>query len=596
MMTTNEKIDALRHEMASCGLDAYIVPSSDPHQSEYVAEHWKTRQWLSGFTGSAGVLIVTRHHAGLWTDSRYFLQAEQQLAGTTITLHKQQVPHAPEHVTWLADHLPEGSTVGVNGDLFSVLQIRYLEKHLAPKSIEINVDLELVGDIWPDRPPLPGNPVFEHSIGYAGLARKEKLTAIREQMRAKGADFHLVTTLDDIAWTLNLRGSDVDYNPVFISYLLIGHNRSYLFIHPEKVPADLRAGLQEDGVELLRYAMVEEFLEELPNETRVWIDNRTTSIRLFNAVDGEQLFTGANIPRQLKAVKNETEIGHIRKTMEKDGVALVKLYRWLEAILSSRPVTEYEVARQLEHFRGGQGDYFGESFPAIVGYNANGAIVHYRPLPEKSAEIHADGILLLDSGGQYLDGTTDITRTIALGAPTDEQRRVFTLVLKGHIALASIRFPAGTTGAQLDTLARMFLWRDGLNYGHGTGHGVGFFLNVHEPPQGFATSAATSRGTTAFEPGMLTSNEPGYYKTGEYGIRTENLVLCTNEPETNGERFLHFETLTLFPIDLRLVEVQLLTPEEKQWLNNYHQLVFAKLSPLLSPEEAAWLRQKCQTV
>ncbi len=595
-MTTDEKINALRGEMASCGLDAYLIPSSDPHQSEYVAEHWKVREWLSGFTGSAGILIVTKDHAGLWTDSRYFLQAEQQLAGTCITLHKQRVAHAPEHVRWLAEQLPEGSTVGLNGYLFSVLQLRHLEKYLLPKAIEITVDLELVGDLWLDRPVLPVEPVFDFPVSYAGLSCKEKLAAIRDEMRDQGADYHLVTTLDDIAWTLNLRGGDVDYNPVFISYLLVGHSRSYLFINPDKVPANLRARLQEDGVELLRYAFIEDFLEELPVETRIWVDNRTTSIRLFNAIDEEQLISGPNIPRRLKALKNQTEIRHIRQAMLKDGVALVKLYRWLEAALTSRAVTEYEVARQLEHFRSGQGDYFGESFPAIAGYNSNGAIVHYRPFPDKSAEIHSEGILLLDSGGQYINGTTDITRTVALGIPTDEQRRVFTLVLKGHIALASIRFPAGTTGAQLDTLARMFLWREGLNYGHGTGHGVGFFLNVHEPPQGFATSATTSRGTTAFEPGMFTSNEPGYYKTGEYGIRTENLVLCVEGPESSGERFLEFETLTLFPIDLELLDISLLTAMEKQWLNDYHQHVFEKLAPLLNPEEVSWLEQKCRTV
>ncbi len=594
-MTVNERIAALRQAMRKYGIDAFLVPSSDPHQSEYVADHWKSREWLSGFTGSAGTLIVTTDHAGLWTDSRYFLQAEQQLADSEVELHKQQTPHAPEHVQWLADQLDAGSSVGCDGFLFSVRQIRHMEKHLRPHGIDLHYDLELIGDIWEERPPLPDDEIFEFDIRYAGKSRKEKLERIRERVHAREADQYLVTTLDDIAWTLNLRGHDVEYNPVFISYLMLRDSDALLFLDPDKVPDELAVLLAEDGVELRPYASILPYLESLEEDVDVLIDPASTNIRLFDAIPEEQRMEGENIPRKLKAIKNETEIDHIRRVMVKDGVALLKLYRWLEAILQSRSVTEFEVARQLDHFRRAQGNYHGESFSAIVGYKANGAIVHYRPDPETSASLQRDGLLLLDSGGQYEEGTTDITRTTALGESTEEQRRDYTLVLKGHIALATIQFPEGSSGAQLDPLARMYLWREGLNYGHGTGHGVGFFLNVHEPPQGFAGMAG-GRGSTPLQPGMLTSNEPGFYKDGEYGIRIENLVLCVKGPETDYGKFLKFETLTLFPIDLDLIETELLTKAEKQWLNSYHERVFEALSPYLNPEELGWLEQKCQPV
>jgi Xaa-Pro aminopeptidase len=595
-MTINERIDALRAQMRGHGVDAYIVPSSDPHQSEYVADHWKVREWLSGFTGSAGTLIVTADHAGLWTDSRYFLQAERELQAGEVELHKQRVPHAPEHVSWLAGELPPGSAVGCNGFLFSVGQIAHLERTMAKHHIDLVYDLNLIGDIWEDRPPLPKEEIFEYDVEYAGKSREDKLREIREQMLEQEALQYLITTLDDIAWTLNLRGNDVAYNPVFISYLLIGDEKAFLFIDEEKVSEEIRKRLKEDGVALRDYYAVMDHLETLPEETAVLVDPRTINRRLFDAIREEQRVKGDNIPRRLKAIKNRIEVEHLRRVMVKDGVALVKLYRWLEAALPNRTVTEFEVARQLDHFRSAQGDYHGESFGAIVGYDANGAIVHYRPSAETSAALQPKGLLLLDSGGQYVDGTTDITRTTALGESTEEQRRHYTLVLKGHIALATIHFPEGTTGGQLDTLARMYLWRAGLNYGHGTGHGVGFFLNVHEPPQGFASSNVTPRGTTAFEPGMLTSNEPGFYKDGAYGIRIENLVLCMEGEETDYGRFLKFETLTLFPIDLSLVEESLLTKEERAWLNQYHQEVFEKLSAQLNPEEVEWLERKCRPV
>ncbi len=593
MSSIEERIGALRALMESRDLDAFIVPSSDPHQSEYTAEHWKARAWLSGFTGSAGILIVTRDHAGLWTDSRYFLQAEQQLASGPVELHRQRIAHAPEHVLWLADKLKPGSVVGCNGYLFSLSQKRHLEHYLDPSGIRLRTDLDLVDAVWKDRPAPPQSPVFELAESYAGQSRSDKLATVRREMQETDPEVthYLISTLDDIAWLLNLRGSDVEFNPVFLGYLLLGKRKAFLFVAEDKVPEEVRNHLKTDAVEVKPYEEVESYLGKLPAKANVLVDPRTINVRVVEALEDEQVHKGKNICARLKAIKNPVEIEHIKATMEKDGVALCRLYRWLEAILDTQTVTEYEVARQLDIFRRAGGDYHGESFSAIVGYNANGAIVHYRPDPDTSAEIVPSGILLLDSGGQYTTGTTDITRTTALSEPTEAQKRAYTLVLKGHINLDTAHFPEGTTGVQLDTLARIALWRDGRNFGHGTGHGVGFFLNVHEPPQGFAPSPGGGRGSTAFLPGMLTSNEPGYYETGAYGIRIENLVLCV--PAEGQEGFLRFETLTLFPIDTALVEPSLLTPSEKKWLNDYHARVFERLSPHLNPEEVVWLEEKC---
>ncbi len=591
-MTVNERIAALRRQMELYGYDAWIVPSSDPHQSEYVAAHWKAREWLSGFTGSAGTLIVTKRHAGLWTDSRYFLQAEQQLADSEIVLHRQRVPHAPEHVEWLAHHLPEHAQVGGNGWLFSVGQVQRLEEALAARHIRFDTSRDLVAEIWTDRPPLPPDPVFEHELKYAGRSRTQKLATVRKRMAELGAAHYLITTLDDIAWLYNLRGSDVPCNPVFYAWALVSARDAHLFVGERKVPGALRQALKADGIWLHPYEAITDVLEHLP-EGKILIDRATLNYRLYERIPPAMRLPGEHIARQMKAVKNEVEIAHMREVMVRDGVVLVKLFMWLERTITERAVPETEVAERLVELRRAQGNYFGESFDAIVGYQANGAIVHYRAEPDSCAHIRPQGILLLDCGGQYLDGTTDITRTVALGAPTPQQKRHFTLVLKGHIALARARFPEGTTGAQLDTLARMHLWQDLLNYGHGTGHGVGFFLNVHEPPQGFAPSPVTSRGRTPFAPGMISSNEPGLYLAEQYGMRIENLMLCRKAGRSAFGTFLEHETLTLFPIDRQLIEPALLTFEERQWLDDYHRMVKDKLSPHLTEAERAWLEERC---
>jgi len=591
------RLKALREELANRSLDAFIVPSSDPHQSEYVASHWETRVWLSGFTGSAGILVITSDYAGLWTDSRYFLQAEQQLAGTGINLHKQGVPYAPEHLSWLGQQLHAGATVGVDGRLFSVNQVRRMLRVFDEYDVHLDYEQDPIEMIWPDRPARPDRPVVEHDLSYAGLSRAAKLQRVRARMAEEEASYYLVSTLDDIAWVLNLRSDDVAFNPVFVAYLVIGKTSTFLFIDADKIAEKLAAELQEDGVQLKDYDQVGAFLaNRLPGD-QVWLDLSTTHIQHYNELNDDQRLPGKNLIQPLKARKNETEINHIREAMRKDGIALTRFYRWLEATLAAGETpTEFEVSERLAGFRGEQEGYRGESFAAIVGYRANGAIVHYRPMPDTSAQIESEGILLIDSGGQYIDGTTDITRTIALSEPTPDQKRHYTHVLRGHIALSRQVFPAGTTGVQLDTLARQYLWGAGLNYGHGTGHGVGFFLNVHEGPQSISPNPRSPRTQQSLEPGMLTSNEPGYYLTGEYGIRIENLVLCREYLDTDQGAFYEFEPLTLFPIATDLIDHSLMGTEDIAWLNNYHQQVYDGLAPLLEESDRLWLQQKCQPI
>ena len=589
-----ERLRALRKAMVQHQISAYLVPSSDPHQSEYVAPRWETRAWLSGFDGSAGTLVVTHEEAGIWTDSRYFIQAEAQLAGTGVSLQKQRIPHAPEHVAWLAQHLKSGQRLGFDGRVVSLSQARLLKRKLTPKGIQLEASHDLAEMVWSDRPALPSSTIFDFGLQYAGAPREDKMARVREWLAQNELDAVVLTALDDIAWTLNIRASDVDYNPVCLSYLIIGKTTAQWFVGKERVGEELASAMSQAGVQLAAYDAIDDALRQFPAAQRLAIDPAGLSFYHFELLAGKDLAEHGSPITAMKAVKNETEIAHYRQVMRKDGVALLRLFRWLEQELQNRGVTEVEVAERLAQFRAQQPGYQGESFGAIVGYKGNGAIVHYRAMPDTCATLRQEGILLLDSGGQYLDGTTDITRTVALGPVTDDQRRHFTLVLKGMIALARAKFPRGTGGAQLDTLARQYLWQDGLNYGHGTGHGVGFFLNVHEGPQGFATSAVTSRGRTAFEPGMVTSNEPGFYRTDHYGIRIENLILCVANETTDYGEFLRFEDLTLFPIDQRLIDKKLLNQEEKDWLNDYHQQVWEQLSPLLdNDDEVNWLRKQC---
>lgn len=594
-MHLTERLNSLRNLMRQRKIDAYLIPSADPHQSEYLPDHWKSREWLSGFTGSAGTLVVTQSFAGLWTDERYFLQAERELEASGIRLKKQQISHAPEHITWLKENLPKGALLALDGSLFSIRQIQFIEKQCNIAGISLDIHADLIDSIWKDRPSLPEYPIFEHDTFYAGISRKEKIEQVRTAIQQQQATWLLSCSLDDIAWVLNLRGSDIECNPLFIAYLLIGPSATTLFTPTAKISAQLKNQLEKEGLQIRPYREIETALRNIPENAALLIDPESTNSLLQDCARHTQIIFGKNPIREHKAIKNPTETFHIHNAMRNDGIALTKLLIWLETqLLKGIPVNEYQVAEQLKTFRALYPEYKGESFPAIVGYNANGAIIHYRPQPHTAARLDMAGILLLDSGGQYLNGTTDITRTIALGPPSAIQKFHYTQVLKGHIALASAHFPKGTLGIQLDVLARAPLWQKGLNFGHGTGHGVGFFLSVHEGPQGFAGSTVTSRGTTPLAPGMLTSNEPGYYLPGQYGIRIENLLLC--QTSAHHENFLSFDTVSLFPFDLQLIEASVLSAEEISWLNDYHTKVFEGLAPGLDDSERHWLAEKCRRV
>ena len=589
------RLSKLREAMKSNGIDAFIIPSSDPHQSEYVCDHWKSRYYFSGFSGSSGYLVVLKDYAALWTDSRYFLQAENELKGSGIVLHKQKVPHAPEHVKWMSDRLPEKSVIGIEGLLFSVGQVEYLDSILREKEQSlINVD-GILSQVWLDRPSMPSTLTYEHKLSYTGKGRREKIKDLRLFMTSKKVDYLFVSALDEIAWLLNIRAWDVEFTPVALSYLLIGKNESVLFIEQKRVEESLQKELVKDGIEIKAYNEIRAEISELAKEERIYVDSDSLSWTFEKEISASKVY-GNSVINPMKAIKNEVETKHIRNAMIKDGVALTKFFMWLESNVDSSEIKEYDIVGKLAECRGTQDAYVGESFGAIVGFKGNGAIVHYSPDKEESALIKGDGMLLIDSGGQYLDGTTDITRTVFIGEPNAEHKRSFTLVLKGNIALQCIQFPEGTTGMQLDTLARMYLWNEGLNYGHGTGHGVGFFLGVHEPPQGFAASATTSRGTGAHLPGMLTSNEPGFYKAGEYGIRIENLMICKEGKTTDYGKFNQFEAVTLFPISTKLIDSSLLNEKEIQWLNAYHEVVYDKLEPHLNKEEKTWLAKACNRI
>jgi len=589
-MTVENKVENLRKVMKDNGIDAYIIPTNDPHQSEYVADHWKSREWISGFTGSAGTIVITQNKAGLWTDSRYFLQAELELKDTGISLHKPKNRFAPEHIEWLNKNLPNGSTVGIDGNLCTINQHDRYQKMLGEHDNTLDTRFDLIADVWKNRPEIPTNEIFEHEEKYAGKSRAEKLKNIREKMKAQNAEYHLVTTLDDIAWIYNIRGCDIDFNPVCVCYTLIEEKESFLYINEKKVPDSLKNRLLEDNVSIKPYSGLIADLNNLSQESTLFFDKSKCSVNLYRSINAQKV-NGATISTMMKGIKNEIEVQHSREVMAKDGAAIAKTFYWIEQSLKNGDsITEADVADMLAHNRSKMEGYKGESFPAIIGYKGNGAIIHYRPEHNNCATLKPEGILLADSGGQYLNGTTDITRTIALGTPTKEEKRNFTLVLKGNIALNKVTFPQGTTGAQLDILARMNLWNHGLNYGHGTGHGVGFFLNVHEGPQGIA-GMNSSNGRTAFQSGMITSNEPGFYKEGSYGIRVENLMVTV---PSDHDGFLEFETLTLYPMDIKLIDEAIFSKSEKAWLNKYHYHVLKMVGPYLEGDVKSWFELRCR--
>ncbi|MBP9210096.1 MAG: aminopeptidase P family protein [Saprospiraceae bacterium] len=596
MKNVPARVTALRALMALRKIDACIVPSADPHQSEYVPEHWAYRKWISGFTGSAGTVIVTSRHAGLWTDARYFLQAERELAGTGIQLHKLLVQTQAEYVDWLCGQLKPGQVVGCDFAAFSLSQVRMFGKLFEESQIVLRDTGDLIAEIWEEQPPLDGAPVYEHPRKWAGASRGQKLRKLRELVRKSGADGMLLSALDEIAYLLNLRGNDVRCNPVFVAYLAVFSDRAELFVPPGKVSAKLAALMESDGILCRSYQEIDALVSGLDPQTRMLIDPGTFNARLAHMLPSGTSIELPSLVMLMKAVKSPVEQKHLRGVMVKDGVALVRAFIWLEKQLKKKKsVTEYDFAMQIARFRSLQPHYVGESFDAIVGYRSNGAIIHYKPEAATAARITARGILLVDSGGQYFDGTTDITRTIALSPQPLKIKKHYTAVLMGHIALAGAIFPEGTKGIQLDALARQYLWQAGLNYGHGTGHGVGYFMNVHEPPQGFVT-AWNQRGQTPFTSGMLTSNEPGYYEEGSHGIRIENLVLSIPHESAKGAAFLRFDTVTLFPIETSLLHLPMMNRPAVQWLNAYHKEVFRCLAPLLDAGERKWLKAKCKAI
>lgn len=567
-------------------MQAFIIPSTDPHMSEYVAPHWQSREWISGFTGSAGTVVVTLEEAALWTDSRYFLQAADQLQGTGIQLMKEKLPETPSIEDWLMEKLEAGDTVGCDGYVFPADEIKRLTTLFRDnEDIKINFQLDPMEEIWTDRPALPSTPALVYPTAYAGKDVTTKLAEIRDRLDQQGIDTLFVSALDEIAWALNLRGTDVHCNPVVISYLYISQTETHLFISPEKVTAEVQAHLQEAGVTLHDYIDIEAFAIDV-KDLHISIDPSKTNVRLYELFGehNEIKPTTSPIPA-LKAVRNETEIKGILAAMQRDGVALVQFLHWLEEAVPQGHETEISVDRKLHELRAAQPLYIGESFDTIAGYGPHAAIVHYEATPETDVPLEPHGFLLLDSGAQYLDGTTDITRTIALGPLTQEEKEDYTLILKGHIDLAMAVFPEGTRGAQLDVLARMPIWKKRLNYLHGTGHGVGHYLNVHEGPQ----SIRMQENPVALQAGMVTSNEPGVYKAGSHGIRTENLVLTVPAGEGMFGNYLKFETITLCPIDKRPILRELLTDEEVEWLNAYHQQVYDALAPSLSTADRDWL-------
>ena len=583
-----ERIGRLRQCLREQSLSAFIIPSTDPHSGEYVPDHWKTREWVSGFTGSAGTAVITLDDAALWTDSRYFLQAADQLDGTGIRLMKDRLPDTPSIPEWLGQSLSPGAVVGVDGWVNTIGETQALREALAREGLTLRTDYDPVTRLWDDRPALPGTPVSIHPLEYAGVACHEKLAAIREKLLARGADGILLSTLDDIAWTLNLRGNDVHCNPVFVSYLLITSQESILYVRAEKLTTEVKAYLAQEGVNTEDYDDLQEDLRDYPYAT-LSLDPGRTNEAVRQAVNPltKVLLEESPVPL-MKAVKNEAEIRGFHAAMLRDGVAMVKFLKWLEEAVPQGNETEMSIDRKLYECRAEQPLFRGISFDTIAGYKEHAAIVHYEATPETDKPLAPEGLLLLDSGAQYADGTTDITRTIALGETTDDERRDYTLVLKGHIGLTRACFPQGTCGTQLDVLARQAMWREGANFLHGTGHGVGAYLNVHEGPH----QIRMNHVPTPLRPGMTVTDEPGIYRAGRYGIRTENTLLVVPYRETEFGTFYTFEPLTLCPIDTRPIVRSMLTAEETKWLNAYHRMVYDRLSPLLDEEHRAWLESK----
>ncbi len=582
-----ENLLMLRTFMGSNNVDACIIPTSDCHLSEYTAEHWKFREFLTEFTGSAATLVVTFEEAYLWTDSRYFLQAETELLDSGITLQKLGEPGVPSPEEWLLEALEPSDTVGIDGRLMSLEQMRNLNKTLKKQDIRLNFSFFAIDNIWLTRPPIPESPIYDFEDTYHGYPLTKKLAVIRDEMHLLDSTHYIVSGLDEIAWALNLRGTDIQYNPLFHAFLIISQTQVLLFINPHKIPASLGRKLVSENVKISTYSDFYTSLKEIKSDSKILIDPFKTNITIYSSLpQNSTKIESKSIINQLKSIKTETEIGHLKQSMLYDGLAFTEFWHWLELNISTGEIDEKNAAQKLHQLRSVQPGFKGDSFSTISAYGSNGAIVHYTPSKTNSAKLKADNFYLIDSGGQYLTGTTDVTRTLQLGDVSHQAKIDYTLVLKAHLALAMAKFPKESRGVHLDTIARSTMWKHGRNYGHGTGHGVGFFLSVHEGPQSLKQ---VDNGET-IQPGMVISNEPGIYMPNNYGIRLENLVLTDNSNEF--EDFLELETLTLIPFDTKPILKEMLSDEEISWLNNYHKLIFETLKPNLSKELTLFLGSK----
>lgn len=588
-----EYIARLRDAMKKHGIDAVVVSGTDPHQSELPPHHWRGREWLTGFwsrNGTNGTAVVTADKALCWTDSRYFIQATEQLKGTGFSMMKEDGPDAVDLIDWLVENMDEGQTVGIDGMTFSIAYAQRMEQELSDNGIKFNDNFPQFDFIYPDRPDRPKNKLFIHDEKIVGETVASKMERIETEIKAELANAVLLSSLDDIAWATNLRtAGDISFSPIFVSYLFISADRKILFIDEEKITDEVKRHLDTYNIGVMPYDGVLDFVASLPKDCRLLIDPAKTARGVYDKIGCTPVFGGAGIAK-LKSVKNDTMLANLSTAMEKDGVALTRFFMMVEKEYPAGKLTEVELGKRLRALRLADPSCVDESFAPIIGWNGHGAIVHYEATEETDVAIEGDGLLLVDSGGQYVFGTTDITRTVALGTPTDEQRHDFTLVMKGHIALSSIKFPEGTRGAQLDVLARQFLWNYGKAYYHGTGHGVGFFINCHEGPQ----SIRLNENPTPLVPGMITSNEPGLYIEGKYGIRCENLVVTEPWKTTEFGRFLQFKDMTLFPFDINLFNTAEMSDTEIEWVNDYHREVRNRLTPLLSAEEAEWLKAKTE--
>ena len=595
MVSDSKKLSLLRQEMNAKSIDLYLIPSTDPHLGEYTPDHWRIIEWLTGFSGSAATVIITQSFAGLWTDSRYFIQAENQIQDSGFVLMKPTHNEKIEYIEWIKDNLSSGNKIALDGRIISIEKIRRIENALRGKNIATDFNCDLISEIWTDRPQLPCSIAFDHSVIFCGKDRSLKIAEVRKQMAVRHIGYQLLTSTDDIMWLLNIRGSDIKYSPLLISFALVGEKQILLFIEESKIPFKLATEFDKLEIVMLPYEETEGIISTLSTESIILLNPATTSSSLYAAIpSGMKIIEDITIPTRLKAIKNGVEIENIEKVMVMDGISLTRFFYWFENRPDSEILSELSLVEKLNGLRAVNENFLGISFSTIVAYNEHGALPHYSPDQETDVVIDGPGILLIDSGGQYLGGTTDITRTIAIGKPTDKQKKDFSLVLKGMINLALARFPEGTKGSQLDLLARKALWENGLNYGHGTGHGVGFCLNVHEGPQNIGLGSGPD--SDALEPGMLISDEPAIYREGEYGIRTENLILCYEDEETEFGRFLRFETESLCYIDKSLIDISLLDRKEIEWLNSYHTEVYEKLSPFLSQVEKKWLSEKTSLI